>query len=183
MDAFKSIGPGSQPGSMMYRNDTFTVTRNAPMHYDGCPAEIIVLSFSRLDRGHSVDWRQKQEIKNAIVGKQYEAVELFPAESRLVDSANQFWLWCLDGKMQFPFGFAERFVSDTEEYGSAQRPGSGATEADETFAAGKMAEQPVETLFPPKAIALFKADRLTAAWMLRRINGWADVFAARWGTA
>ena len=40
-----------------------------------------------------------------------EAVELYPAESRLVDNANQWHLWCVTG-FRFPFGFAERLVSE-----------------------------------------------------------------------
>lgn len=45
-----------------------------------------------------------QRIKNELLGDEYEACELYPAESRLVDGANQFHLWAING--QFPFGFA-----------------------------------------------------------------------------
>ena len=54
------------------------------------------LSIKRLDREPINDWRAMQKIKNAIVGKEWEAVEIYPAESRLVDTANQYHLFCWD---------------------------------------------------------------------------------------
>ena len=52
------------------------------------------LSIKRLDREPINDWRAMQKIKNAIVGNEWEAVEIYPAESRLVDTANQYHLFC-----------------------------------------------------------------------------------------
>src|SRR6187402_3694185 len=46
----------------------------------------IHLDIRRLDGGPCNDWRNFQQIKNELVGPEYEAVELFPAESRLVDT-------------------------------------------------------------------------------------------------
>lgn len=40
------------------------------------------------------DWRDLQQAKNDIVGEEWEAVELYPAESRLLDPSNRFYLWC-----------------------------------------------------------------------------------------
>jgi hypothetical protein len=38
-------------------------------------------------------------------------VELFPAESRLVDTANQYHLWVMaDAEYRFPFGYQRRLV-------------------------------------------------------------------------
>jgi hypothetical protein len=42
----------------------------------------------RLDGQAIHDWRELQRIKNEIVGDEIEAVELYPAESRLLDTAN-----------------------------------------------------------------------------------------------
>jgi hypothetical protein len=39
------------------------------------------------------DWRDFQCIKNDLVGAEWEALELYPAESRLVDPSNYFILW------------------------------------------------------------------------------------------
>jgi hypothetical protein len=74
------------------------------------------LSIKRLDQRIVHDWRDLQRIKNEIVGPEYEAVELFPAESRKVDTANQYHLWVINQKgMRFPFGFQEPMVVD--DYG------------------------------------------------------------------
>lgn len=71
------------------------------------------LSIKRVDREPVRDWRDLQAIKNALVGEQCEAVELFPAENRLVDSANQYHLFAIrDPDYRFPFGFEQRFVMD-----------------------------------------------------------------------
>jgi hypothetical protein len=50
-------------------------------------------------------------------------VQLFPAESRLVDGANQYHLYCLkDPAIRFPFGFANRMVTDEPIGKSRNRP-------------------------------------------------------------
>jgi len=73
----------------------------------------VVLSIKRNDREPCNDWRDFQAIKNQLVGPECEAVQLYPAESRLVDSSNQYWLWCVsDPAYRFPFGFTERLVND-----------------------------------------------------------------------
>lgn len=56
------------------------------------------------------DWREFQEIKNQIVGEEIEACELYPAESRKVDTSNKYHLWCLPPGQNFPFGYLERDV-------------------------------------------------------------------------
>lgn len=40
------------------------------------------------------DWRDFQRIKNDLVGAEWEAIELYPAESRLMDPSNYYMLWC-----------------------------------------------------------------------------------------
>ena len=77
---------------------------------EGWPA-MVHLSISNRDLSALLDWRHLQEIKNDLVGEENEAVQLFPAESRLVDQANQFHLWALkDPNINFPFGYKERLV-------------------------------------------------------------------------
>jgi len=83
------------------------------------------LSLKRRDRKPIDDnrWRILQQIKNTLVGEENEAVELYPAESRLVDSANQYHMHIFaDPEERWPFGFTERFVTSTESHGSMQRP-------------------------------------------------------------
>lgn len=82
---------------------------------------MIWLSIKRRDKAPIHDWRHLQRIKTECVGPENEAVELYPAESRCVDMANQFHLWVVaDPKAQFPFGFRwGRAVHGPEE--QAQR--------------------------------------------------------------
>lgn len=86
----------------------------------------IHLSVKRRDGNPVHDWRDLQRIKNELVGPEAEAVELYPAESRLVDAANRFHLWCSTTQGKFPFGFSHRLVSEgacSPEHGSSrQRP-------------------------------------------------------------
>lgn len=71
------------------------------------------LSIRRTDRKPIRDWRHFQRIKNELCGPDREAVELYPAESRLVDEANQYHLWVLPAGERVPFGFNERQVGDS----------------------------------------------------------------------
>ncbi|MGH8898799.1 MAG: DUF7694 domain-containing protein [Egibacteraceae bacterium] len=66
--------------------------------------ELAHLSIKRNDKNPLHDWRDLQRIKNEILGPEEEACELYPAESRLIDGANQFHLWCFLG-MRAPFGY------------------------------------------------------------------------------
>ena len=51
------------------------------------------LNIRRHDGGMFKDWRHFQQIKNEIAGEEREAVELYPAESRKVDTTNKWHLW------------------------------------------------------------------------------------------
>jgi len=68
------------------------------------------LSIKRYDKDWIHDWRELQEIKNKIAGPERIAVEIYPRESNLVDSSNQYHLWVLNKNDDIPFGFKERFV-------------------------------------------------------------------------
>ena len=104
----------------IYKNDTYQVEWT-PQGDKG-----VWLSIKRIDRELIHDWREMQEIKNELVGRECEGVELYPAESRRVDTANQYHLWCSnDPKFRFPMGFQERVVSgekEAEDIGAKQRP-------------------------------------------------------------
>lgn len=64
------------------------------------------LNIRRRDGGPILrDWRHFQWIKNQLVGEECEGVELYPAESRLVDTSNKFHLFvCTDPEHRLPFG-------------------------------------------------------------------------------
>tara|TARA_R100000808_G_C2138635_1_gene146650 strand:- start:1449 stop:1937 length:489 start_codon:yes stop_codon:yes gene_type:complete len=71
------------------------------------------LSIKNHEKTTEISWQHKQWIKNDIVGEEMEACELFPAESRLVNTANQFHLWCFP-KGVMKFGWNARIVDDAE---------------------------------------------------------------------
>lgn len=82
---------------------------------------LVHLSIKRIDRTVIHDWRDLQRIKNELAGLEWEGIELYPAESRLVDTANQYHLWCFP--FQMPFGFRTgRLVSEARFDKSQQRP-------------------------------------------------------------
>ncbi len=88
----------------IFENDTYTVEMNRYPPF-------IHLDISRHDGQACTNWREFQQIKNELVGPEFEAVELFPAESRLVDTANQYHLWVYEQRgFRFPLGFNQRFV-------------------------------------------------------------------------
>lgn len=71
---------------------------------DGSNApEYLYLSIKRLDKAPIHDWRHLQRIKNEICGPEWEAVELYPAESRLIDEANQYHLWAYPQKLNIGY--------------------------------------------------------------------------------
>jgi len=76
----------------------------------------IHLSIRHNDRRAVRDWRHFQRIKNELLGEEREALEIYPAESRLVDEANSYHLWVMPTGQQVPVGFNEgRMVGTSEE--------------------------------------------------------------------
>jgi len=102
---------GLRAPAELWVNDRYVVS--VTRHPDGW---VRLLSIRRQDRLPDVPWRHLQRIKNQLAGDEAEALELFPAESRLVDTANQRWLWCIPPGEKFPVGFDDgRVVSGPEE--------------------------------------------------------------------
>ena len=98
------------------------------------------LSIKRNDKEPILDWRDMQDIKNKLIGPEHEMMQLFPAESRLVDSANQYHFFALikDSARpkarppRFPFGWTTRLVIDDQFINGKQRARDGqATEEDQ----------------------------------------------------
>jgi hypothetical protein len=99
------------------------VVRQEP-NEPGLPV-LVHLSIKRLDKQPVGEerFRDFQRIKNELVGPECEAVELYPAESRLVDSANQYHLFVIaSDSFRWPFGFGNRLVRDGDVAGARQRP-------------------------------------------------------------
>jgi hypothetical protein len=106
------------------------------------------LSFKRNDRNLIHDWREVQRIKNEICGPEREGIELYPAESRLVDTATQWHIWVAPEGVKIPIGFDE-----------------GRTVLDKTGAPGKakQREQEVKTEDMATATELIKKYERIAA--------------------
>lgn len=108
-----------------WRNDKYVVhvIPWPALKLNGHSTPIVQLSIRRIDRAAVRDWRDFQRIKNQLMGPDCEAIELYPAESRLVDTANQFHLWVVhDPLFRFPFGYTERMVIGESGGGAVQRP-------------------------------------------------------------
>jgi hypothetical protein len=80
-----------------------------------------ILSITAIDQTSRHDWRDFQQLKNLLLGPEWEAVELYPAESKLIDPSNRFYLWCVPGGT-IPWGLpGERRVSTPEDAMAPQR--------------------------------------------------------------
>ena len=74
------------------------------------------------DQSARRDWREFQAIKNQLFGKSAEAVELYPAESRVKDPSNAFFLWRLSSKAAKKIGLkGPRVVSSPRKAIAPQR--------------------------------------------------------------
>jgi len=111
-------------------NDDYSATVDrACEHAMGDGLTVTHISFHRRDRAPVHDWRDVQQIKSDILGADAEAVELYPAEWRVVDTANEYHLWAVvrtDGTpWSFPFGFPGGARTDDPKLaGAVQRPGA-----------------------------------------------------------
>ena len=106
-----------------YKNNKYQVAvyppeTNSNLADASWPA-VIHLSIKALDKSPVHDWSDLQRIKNEIVGNENEAIEIYPAESRLVNMANQYHLWVFkDPNVTIPIGFDEGRKVDVQREGS-----------------------------------------------------------------
>lgn len=112
----------------VWLNDLYEVeVREHEAFVEGWPS-MLHLSIKRIDKEPIHDWRHLQEIKNQLCGPECEAAELYPAESRLIDGANQYHLWVLAPGQAFPFGLlteggpARSTPEQAARAGAKQRP-------------------------------------------------------------
>lgn len=105
--------------SKCFKNSRYTVLWRDVENPSGT---LVHLSIKRNDKNPLHDWRDLQRIKNEILGAEEEAMELYPSESRLVDAANQYHLWCFRG-MSAPFGYKSQrcVMEDVGDTGGKQR--------------------------------------------------------------
>jgi hypothetical protein len=106
-----------------YKNNKYQVAvyppeTNAHLADASWPA-VIHLSIKSIDKSPVHDWSDLQRIKNEIIGNENEAIEIYPAESRLVNMANQYHLWVFkDPNVRIPIGFNEGRKVDVQREGS-----------------------------------------------------------------
>lgn len=84
---------------------------DAPQGREG----LLHVSIHRHDRSPMRNWRHLQQIKNEIAGEDRWGVEVFPPESYLVDSANEYHLYVMPVNADIPFAFHESIVSSDEQ--------------------------------------------------------------------
>lgn len=108
----------------MWVNDTYLAALTHGVQIGtGWTSPMVQLAVKRRDKKPIHDWRDMQRIKNELVGAENEGMEIYPAESRLLDSSNVYFMFVFeDPKVRWPFGFATRWVNNVSENGSVQRP-------------------------------------------------------------
>jgi hypothetical protein len=103
----------------IYVNDIYQVAvyRNEDadslVHVPELKGRCTWLSIKRRDKRPVNNWQDMQTIKNRLVGVECDAIQMFPAESRMVNTANQYHLIVLPEDANVPFGWGTRFV-DTD---------------------------------------------------------------------
>lgn len=152
----------------MYANSIYTVIITLRGEVQPDWGMCFELSIRRTDRKAIHDWRHFQQIKNELIGEEYFALEVYPAESTLVDSANQYYLYAFE-HADVRFGFKERFVAapDAEFVkGSVQRPFD---KPPPDIVGGKWQDQSRLTLVRGAIDALGRGATAAALAMLRAV--------------
>jgi hypothetical protein len=105
----------------IYKNSTYQVhvankTETEEMILDEKYKNIgmTYLSIKRIDKEPIHDWRDLQEIKNQLCGKDREGMEIYPREDRVVDTANQYHLFVFPKDYRIPFGFSAGMKTNKE---------------------------------------------------------------------
>lgn len=114
VEVVKALLKKEEECSQIFLNNRYQVTMSEAEVYSLWP-QMWHLSIKRIDKEPIHDWRDLQRIKNEVVGEEYEAIELYPAESRRVDTSNQYHLWVFKDKFTIPIGFLERRVQGPEK--------------------------------------------------------------------
>lgn len=90
--------PASTAPEKVYENSRYQVFQRTT-EAEGAQT-VIQLAIRNKDGSARHDWREFQRIKNELLGREAEAVELYPAESRLTDTRNEFHLFCFPGRQE-----------------------------------------------------------------------------------
>jgi len=110
----------SKQPTQFWSNSTYSVCA----FHNHC-GEVGLISIRRHDWKPCSDWQDKQAIKNQIVRAEWEAAELYPAESRVQDLGNWSHLWVMPNGRRYSFGFIEGKTNRSDmpaKANEAQRP-------------------------------------------------------------
>lgn len=126
IEEMRAAAESVQSGEKVWKDRTYQVNVR-PLIPTGEPKGPPFAHFSikRIDRAAvGVErFRHFQRIKNDLAGPECEAIELYPSETRLVDTSNQYHLFvCMDPGYRWPFGFNDRLVFRDSGGGAVQRP-------------------------------------------------------------
>jgi hypothetical protein len=105
------VAGDAEAPAQVFVNSRYQVSVWSDGDEKGTMGEWLHLSIRDHDRSARHDWRDLQRIKNELAGPEFEAIEIYPAESRLVDTANQYHLYVFR-TWKPPMGFASRLVAD-----------------------------------------------------------------------
>ena len=112
-----------------YENDIYIVMvfrkkqADWQIHDKQLKGQMTYLSIKNRDKTAIHDWRHFQQIKNELVGVDCEAVEIYPNENRLIDTANQYHLFVFPKDYKLPFGWQVRTVDEEEAVGGFNKRG------------------------------------------------------------
>jgi hypothetical protein len=81
------------------------------VHIDELKGRCMWLSIKRRDKKPVNNWQDFQTIKNVLSGEDCDAIQIYPAERHLVNTANQYHLICLPADEELPFGWKKRMVN------------------------------------------------------------------------
>ena len=113
-------GPGLQ--YEVWENDRYSCSvRRYRKGFSHGNSRYTTIGITAKDQTAHHDWRDFQACKNDLCGPEWEAIELYPAESRLQDPSNRFYLWCVP-KGILKFGGTTREVRTPEDAIAPQRP-------------------------------------------------------------
>lgn len=76
--------------------------------------KVIHCCFRNLE-GNDIPWAEKQWIKDSLFGNDRLAIEVFPAQSRLVDEANMYHIWVFEKGFELPFGIHKNDISERDD--------------------------------------------------------------------
>ncbi len=100
----------------LYDNGTYLVSVNDKLE------EVFHLSIKRKDKESIHDWRELQQIKNLIIGEEYVGLEVYPRESEVVDTVNQYHIWVFkDKNIILPFGFNQGLKTEGSAVGQTKQ--------------------------------------------------------------